>query len=196
MQSKIGYLLSGPLPTPTTDRATDCIINIITSPPDMYDLESFWKLETLTIQSEKDDESSEYLATYHRNCTVFKDGRYSAQLPWKPYWVPDPPPLPKIRVHQRNYRGSAYRKRRSHMSSNVTDEQWCHHTEAHREALPIRSSTDVYFVAGRMLIRRRRPYLAGTTTLHTRRQRRSYDTKHVDVRADVTSVVTCIYIVE
>ena len=84
VQSKIGYLLSGLLPTPTTETATDCIMNIITSPPDMYDLERFWKLETLCIQSEKDDgSSSEYLTTYQRNCIVFKDGRYSAQLPWK-----------------------------------------------------------------------------------------------------------------
>ena len=70
VQSKIGYVLSGPLPTPSTDMATDCIMNITTPSPD----------------------------TYQRNCTVFKDGRYSAQLPWKPYRVPDPPPLPKIRV--------------------------------------------------------------------------------------------------
>ena len=34
VQSKIGYLLSGPLPTPTTETATDCIMNIITPPPD------------------------------------------------------------------------------------------------------------------------------------------------------------------
>ena len=95
VQSKIGYLLSGPLPTPTTDTytATDCIMNIITSPPDTYAQERFGKLETLGIQSEKDDESSEYVVTYQRNCTVFKDRRYSAQLPWKPYRVPDPPPL-------------------------------------------------------------------------------------------------------
>ena len=84
VQSKIGYLLSGPLPTPTTETATDCIMNTITSLPDMYDLERFRKLETLGIQSEKDDESSsEYLTTYQRNCIVFKDGLYSAQLPWK-----------------------------------------------------------------------------------------------------------------
>ena len=79
VQSKIGYLLSGPLPTSTTDTATDCIMNIITPPRDTYDLERFWKLETLGIQSEKDGEPSEYLATYQRNCTVFKDGCYSAQ---------------------------------------------------------------------------------------------------------------------
>ena len=32
VQSKIGYLISGPLPTSTTDTATDCIMNIITPP--------------------------------------------------------------------------------------------------------------------------------------------------------------------
>ena len=46
VQSKIGYLLSGPLPTSTTDTATDCIMNIITPPRDTYDLERFWKLES------------------------------------------------------------------------------------------------------------------------------------------------------
>ena len=146
MQSKIGYVLSGPLPTLTTDTATDCIMNIITHPPD----------------------------TYQRNCTVFKDGRYSAQLPWKLYRVPDPPPLPKVRVQDAPDRGAAYRKRQSHTSSDVTDEQWSHYIKAHREALPIRSSTDVFFVAGRMSRRQRRPYLARTTTLHTMRQRRRY----------------------
>ena len=152
MQSKIGYLLSGPLPIPRTDTctATDCIMNIITSPPDTSDLERFRKLETLDIQPEKDGESSEYLATYQRNYTVFKDGRYSAQLPWKPYRVPDPPPLPKVRVQDAPNRGAAYRKRRSHTSSDVTDEQQSHHIKALSEALPIRSSTDVFFVAGRM----------------------------------------------
>ena len=174
VQSKIGYLLSGPLPTPTTETATDCIMNIITSPPDMYDLERFWKLETLGIQSEKDGESSEYLLTYQRNCTVFKDGRYSAQLPWKPYRVPDPPPLPKVRVKDAPDHGAAYRKRRSHTSSDVTDEQRSHHIKAHSEALATKGSADVFFVAGRMLRRQRRSYLARTTTLHTRRQRRCY----------------------
>ena len=75
VQSKIGYLLSGPLPTSTTDTAANCIMNIITSPPDTYAQERFGKLETLDIQTEKDDKSSECLATHQRNCTVFKDGR-------------------------------------------------------------------------------------------------------------------------
>ena len=41
VQSKVGYLLSGPLPA--TSATTDFIMNVITSPPDTYDLERFWK---------------------------------------------------------------------------------------------------------------------------------------------------------
>ena len=155
VQSKIGYLLSGPLPTPTTDTATYCIMNIITSLPDTYDLERYGKLETLDIQSKKDDESSEYLATYQRNCTVFKDGRYSVQLPWET--VPSSRSAnttqdqsSRCTRFQSNYCGTAYRKRRSNTSSEVIDEQWSHHIKAHREALAIRRSVDVYFMAGRM----------------------------------------------
>ena len=147
VQSKIRYLLSGPFPTPTTDMATDCIMNIITSPPDTYDLDHFEKLETLGVQSEKYDKSSKYLATNQRNYTVFKDGCCSAQLPWKSYRVPDPPPLPKIRVQctrfQRNYRGAAYRKRWSHTSRDVTDEQRSHHIKAHSEALRCREDVEM-----------------------------------------------------
>ena len=61
--------------------------------------------------------------------------------------------------------------------------------KAHSEALPIRSSTDVFFVAGRMSRRRWWPYdvahKAPTSTLR-------YDTAG-NVWADVTSVITCIY---
>ena len=46
VQSKIGYLLSGPFSTVTSDTATDYIMNVVTSPPDTHDLESFWKLES------------------------------------------------------------------------------------------------------------------------------------------------------
>ncbi|XP_060554089.1 uncharacterized protein LOC132715133 [Ruditapes philippinarum] len=84
VQSKIGYLLSGPLPVSPTDTATDCILNVLISKPDTHDLERFWKLESQGIQPEKGDETtSDYLATYQEKCIEFKDGRYSAQLPWK-----------------------------------------------------------------------------------------------------------------
>ena len=157
-------------------------------------IESFPLTHTNYIHSVellKEDESSEYLATYQRNCTVFKDGRYSAQLPWRPYLVQIPLTLPKIRVQDAPDRGAAYRERRSHTSSDVTDEQRSHHIKVHSEALPIRSSTDIFFVAGRMSRQRRQPYLARTTTSHTRCQLRRYVTAG-NGRADSTSVITCI----
>ncbi|XP_045157295.2 uncharacterized protein LOC123523710 [Mercenaria mercenaria] len=84
VQSKIGYLLSGPLPIQSTDSATDYIMNLITSPPDVSDLERFWKLESLGISHEKDEgTTSDYLTTYQMNSIEFKDGHYSAKLPWK-----------------------------------------------------------------------------------------------------------------
>ncbi|XP_045198527.1 uncharacterized protein LOC123552846 [Mercenaria mercenaria] len=84
VQSKIGYRLSGPLPIQSTDSATDYIMNLITSPPDVSDLERFWKLESLGISHEKDEgTTSDYLTTYQMNSIEFKDSHYSAKLPWK-----------------------------------------------------------------------------------------------------------------
>lgn len=44
VQSKIGYLFSGPLLVSSIDMATDCILHVIISQPDSYDLEHCWKL--------------------------------------------------------------------------------------------------------------------------------------------------------
>lgn len=43
----------------------------------------FWKLESLGITKEEDKSTSTYLQEYQRDCISFKDGRYSAKLPWK-----------------------------------------------------------------------------------------------------------------
>ena len=117
----------------------------------------------------KDINHLPYLASHHSLLALSKhSSEGNVAVPWI------------AKLGQRNtiveawkYRGAAYKKRRSHTSSDVTDMQRSHHIKAHSEALSIRSSTDVFFVAGRMS-RLRRPYLARTTTLHTRRQRRRY----------------------
>ena len=77
-------------------------------------------------------------------------------------------------------------------SSDVTDEQRSHYIKVHSEALFIRSSTDVFFLAGSMLRRRRQPYFARATTSHTRCQRRRYVTAG-NGRADAKSKITCIH---
>ncbi|XP_053378498.1 uncharacterized protein LOC123533118 [Mercenaria mercenaria] len=90
VSSKIGYLLSGPLPSSPTNTPTTYIMNVLTSPPDVHELERFWKLESMGITPEEDPSSTEYLQTYQTTAIKFEDGRYSAMLPWKL----DHPPLP------------------------------------------------------------------------------------------------------
>ncbi|XP_053407993.1 uncharacterized protein LOC123531067 [Mercenaria mercenaria] len=84
VKSKIGYLLSGPLPDTSSKSSTQYIMNVITAPPDLYNLERFWKLESLGVSvQEETDATSDRLKTYQKNNFDFKDGRYIAKLPWE-----------------------------------------------------------------------------------------------------------------
>ncbi|MCG8033931.1 MAG: DUF1759 domain-containing protein, partial [Candidatus Thiodiazotropha taylori] len=93
VQSKIGYLLSGPLPM-QSNQSNASIFNVIaaTHPQgELYDLQRFWKLESIGISTPKDESPvASHLQEYQETCIEFKDGRYSAKLPWKE----DHPPLP------------------------------------------------------------------------------------------------------
>ncbi|XP_060596649.1 uncharacterized protein LOC132750656 [Ruditapes philippinarum] len=89
VQSKIGFLLSGPLPVTSSSTATNYIMNIITSAPDYDDLERFWKLESIGILPEAEEKASD-LHNYQKNCITFENDKYTASLPWKP----DHPNLP------------------------------------------------------------------------------------------------------
>ncbi|XP_060570474.1 uncharacterized protein LOC132728821 [Ruditapes philippinarum] len=90
VQSKIGFLLSGPLPVTSSSKATNYIMNIITSAPDYDDLERFWKLESIGILPAAEEKASDYLHNYQKNCITFENDKYTASLPWKP----DHPNLP------------------------------------------------------------------------------------------------------
>ena len=91
VQSRIGYLLSGPLPVHKEKRSiTQHMLNVITSPPNPMDLERFWKLESIGITLEEDIAKSDDLTTYMDTCISFSEGKYVAKLPWKE----DHPPLP------------------------------------------------------------------------------------------------------
>lgn len=60
------------------------MLNVITSPPAAYDLERFWKLVSLGINAdEKESSSKKFLEVYQKKSIEYKDGRYSAKLPWK-----------------------------------------------------------------------------------------------------------------
>ena len=93
--SKLGYLLSGPMPTSSDTRSTT-VVNLLqtisSTKGDELDLEKFWSLETMGIspQSEKNDHEV-FLENYiSDSITRNHDGSYNAKFPWKD----DSPMLP------------------------------------------------------------------------------------------------------
>ncbi|XP_052820064.1 uncharacterized protein LOC128245883 [Mya arenaria] len=91
VKSKIGYLLSGPLPGKTQQPSAQYMLNVITTPPTTLDLERFWKLESIGITPEGVDTSgSRNLKTYMESNISYDEGRYIAKLPWKDDHLPLP----------------------------------------------------------------------------------------------------------
>ncbi|CAB3989911.1 Hypothetical predicted protein [Paramuricea clavata] len=91
-KSKIGYLLSGPIPlTNQTSALNTTILNIMTaSKDDEFEFRRFWELESIGIQPREKDDTSDFLQQYQDTSISLKDGKYHAKLPWKP----DQPILP------------------------------------------------------------------------------------------------------
>ncbi|XP_060554822.1 uncharacterized protein LOC132715774 [Ruditapes philippinarum] len=84
VKSKLGYLLSGPLPEVKNASSVSYMFNVVTAPPNATDLERFWKLESMGILEDDTEKStSGILNEYKENCITYKDGRYVAKLPWK-----------------------------------------------------------------------------------------------------------------
>lgn len=84
VSSKLGFLLSGPLPVSTTHTEHGHVMNVIISPPPTCDLERFWKLESLGVEDQVDVSSkTDRLSTYKQNCISFQQDRYVARLPWR-----------------------------------------------------------------------------------------------------------------
>ena len=82
VKSKIGHLLSGPLPG-DSKQTQNSMLNVFTSSPDVADLEQLWKLESPGIlHNKKDTTNAEKVTTYQRISISRSDGKYSVQLPW------------------------------------------------------------------------------------------------------------------
>ena len=106
VESKLGYLISGPLQTNCVNR-TDTVVNLLqtlsSTTAAERDLEHFWSLESIGISppAEMDDQES-FLQHFQRSSiTRMSDGSYSAKFPWKE----DCPALPS------NYGSCARRTR-------------------------------------------------------------------------------------
>lgn len=84
VSSKIGYLLSGPIPSPDTEVHDNHVLNILTATPAIEEIERFWKLESIGITPEEDDTPAETCLTeYQDRCIEYHGDHYSAKLPWK-----------------------------------------------------------------------------------------------------------------
>ena len=85
VQSKLGYLLSGPLPS----RAQITLISLFhvatTSNNGVCDLEKFWQVESSGVTTlAKRDTDHQFLKTYIDSCVTSQpDGSYSLKFPWK-----------------------------------------------------------------------------------------------------------------
>jgi hypothetical protein len=89
--SKLGFLLSGPLPATPMQKNNTYIMNVITAPPPICDLEKFWNLESLGVREQIPKQTGcDVLETYKQTCVTFENNQYVAKLPWKS----DHEPLP------------------------------------------------------------------------------------------------------
>ena len=96
MSSKLGYLLSGPLPTEESANTTISNSHIAVNQDGReHDLQQFWNLETTGTTPVKEDSAKrEFLMEYSKTSVSRQsDGSYCAKLPWKPMH----PPLPTNR---------------------------------------------------------------------------------------------------
>ena len=90
VKSKLGYLLSGPMPT-TLDSST-AILHTTVLETIEYDLQKFWTIEsTGTSPSTTSSNNHNLIQSYiDSHITRLPDGTYTAKFPWKP----NHPPLP------------------------------------------------------------------------------------------------------
>jgi hypothetical protein len=85
VQSRLGYLLSGPMSNSTGYTTSASMLNIlIQHKNEEYDLERFWKLESMGVTTDEyTNINNDFSETYETTSIRYKDYHYSAILPWK-----------------------------------------------------------------------------------------------------------------
>ncbi|XP_071153391.1 uncharacterized protein [Mytilus edulis] len=83
MSSKIGYLLSGTF-TCTRGQRNSQMMHILSShTKEDYDIERFWKLESLGIQgNDKLNTEKQNIKEFSSTSITYEDGKYVANFPW------------------------------------------------------------------------------------------------------------------
>ena len=91
MGSKLGYLLSGPLPVSHSEYGITNTLHVGIVSDVSCNLEKFWTLETTGTEPASVSEDREFLERYSKTCiTRLSDGSYCARFPWKEVHLPLP----------------------------------------------------------------------------------------------------------
>jgi len=82
MKSKLGYLLSGPLPH-SADFSTSAL-HIAAQHGVDYGLQEFWAIEAVGTSASTSTADKEFTQSYINSCVMRNDdGSYTAGFPWK-----------------------------------------------------------------------------------------------------------------
>ena len=84
-ESKLGYLLSGPLPYSLSQAATSILIQLTsTVTPEEPNLENFWSIESVGTNVNTPPVDTTFIHTYQQSSiTQTPEGVYIARFPWK-----------------------------------------------------------------------------------------------------------------
>ena len=84
VESRLGYLLSGPLPFPHSVYITCSQVLTLSCITEEVDCDSFWQIESTATTPVKQNSDTEFLQQYlDNNVTVQPNGTYSLKFPWK-----------------------------------------------------------------------------------------------------------------
>ena len=107
VESKLGYLLSGPLSLPKSCQETTNVFHITINSHTDHDnqtIEKFWAIESTGTLPTMTKDCDHFMDTYMNSITCLDDGSYMVKFPWKD----NHPPLPSnFRVCERRTRSLA-----------------------------------------------------------------------------------------
>ena len=111
VQSKLGYLLSGPLSTSPRSATAGLFHVSMLSIKEVPNIEQFWNVEAAGTTPSKEEPGKQFLRSYIQfSITCQPDGSYSLRFPWRE----NHPPLPSnYSVCERRTRSLARRLART-----------------------------------------------------------------------------------
>lgn len=91
VESKLGYLLSGPTLSSACNTGNSILNVIVAHKEEEINLEKFWEIESLGVGDKSaNTDFDDFQKTYEKTAIYYHDNRYFAKLPWKN----EHPPLP------------------------------------------------------------------------------------------------------